>query len=284
MMRARRIYVASSWRNPIQPDIVAALRTAGHEVYDFRNPAPGQKGFAWRDCGGEAATDGPGTGAKTISSYLEAIRSDRAAEGFRYDKGAMDWADTCVLVLPCGRSAHLEAGFMAGEGKDTYILLHEDKFEPELMYLLNTSICTNIVEVIDLMAKRHPGDVCRWHAENGGHFCRPAGLALRLLREAVELCVAAGAIPAEIAAHTESEISKARERGEIGGNLDALPGEVADVHLLLDVFANYAGIDIKAEARKKMDINWTRQCEAGASGALYRLGNVPYYDKAEKAA
>lgn len=33
-MRGRRIYVASSWRNTYQPGVVAALREAGHEVYD----------------------------------------------------------------------------------------------------------------------------------------------------------------------------------------------------------------------------------------------------------
>ena len=33
-----KIYVASSWRNPYQPEVVAALKKAGHEVYDFRNP------------------------------------------------------------------------------------------------------------------------------------------------------------------------------------------------------------------------------------------------------
>ena len=36
-----KIYVASSWRNLLQPGIVLALRRCGHEVYDFRNPAPG---------------------------------------------------------------------------------------------------------------------------------------------------------------------------------------------------------------------------------------------------
>ena len=44
-----RIYVASSWRNTLQPGVVAALRGDGHEVYDFRNPAPGVKGFAWSE-------------------------------------------------------------------------------------------------------------------------------------------------------------------------------------------------------------------------------------------
>lgn len=152
-MTPRRIYVASSWRNPGQPAIVEALRAAGHEVYDFRNPAPGNKGFAWRDCGGEAATEGPGTGARTIPSYLEAIRSPRAAEGFAFDKQALDWSDTCVLVLPCGRSAHLELGYAAGKGKETHVLLHEDKFEPELMYLLNDGIHSDMLALLSALEK-----------------------------------------------------------------------------------------------------------------------------------
>ena len=35
------IYVASSWRNGYYPEVVAKLREAGHEVYDFRNPPSG---------------------------------------------------------------------------------------------------------------------------------------------------------------------------------------------------------------------------------------------------
>lgn len=34
-----KIYLASSWRHRGQPNLVAILRGAGQEVYDFRNPA-----------------------------------------------------------------------------------------------------------------------------------------------------------------------------------------------------------------------------------------------------
>ena len=44
-----RVYVASFWRNTLQPDVVSALRQDGHEVYDFKNPAPGEKGFSWSE-------------------------------------------------------------------------------------------------------------------------------------------------------------------------------------------------------------------------------------------
>jgi hypothetical protein len=56
------------------------------------------------------------------------------------------------LHSPCGRSAHLEAGWAIGQGKPTAILLHEDKFEPELMY-----------RMADLIAC-DPGEVCDWLA------------------------------------------------------------------------------------------------------------------------
>ncbi len=269
-IRPRRIYLASSWRNPGQPEVLAALRAAGHEVYDFRNPAPGQKGFAWRDCGGEAAQDGPGTGAKTIPSYMEAIRSHRAAEGFAFDKAALDWCDTCVLALPCGRSAHLELGYATGQGKDTYVLLHEDKFEPELMYLLNTDICNDVQQIIDLMGDRQPYDVARWFQESGGRFVIPAHHAVRLLREVVELAVAAGATEYEIESAVQAEIEKADVRDEFGFNPEAMPEEFADCGILLKVFEHFAKINGHQVMRDKLDVLWARNWAPDLGGALYR--------------
>ena len=46
-MSKRKIYVASSWRNEYYPEVVAKLREAGHDVYDFRNPPSGDPGFKW---------------------------------------------------------------------------------------------------------------------------------------------------------------------------------------------------------------------------------------------
>ena len=40
-----------------------------------------------------------------------------AEKQFAADLEALEWADACVLVPPCGRSAHTEAGWMAGRGK-----------------------------------------------------------------------------------------------------------------------------------------------------------------------
>lgn len=125
----RKIYLASSWRNPVQPQAVQMLRDAGHEVYDFRNPAPGNTGFAWSEID-------PDWLNWTPQRFIEALSHPVAARGFSFDKSGLDWCDTCVLLLPCGKSAHLEAGYAIGQGKPTLTILHTDRFEPELMYLL----------------------------------------------------------------------------------------------------------------------------------------------------
>lgn len=138
----RRVYVASSWRNLQQPEIVAALRTEGHEVYDFRNPAPGNAGFRWTAVDSDAANWTPLRYATLVTEHPV------AAHGFVLDKAALDWCDTCVLALPCGRSAHLEAGYAIGQGKQVVVLLHEDKFEPELMYLLADQIVMSIGDLL----------------------------------------------------------------------------------------------------------------------------------------
>lgn len=122
-----KIYVASSWRNNYQPAVVLALMEAGHKVYDFKNPEWNDKGFHWTEIDG-------GWESWTFDRYLEALTHPLAESGFQSDMDAMKWADACVLVLPCGRSAHLELGWFVGQEKATCILHDADSFiEPELM-------------------------------------------------------------------------------------------------------------------------------------------------------
>lgn len=122
----RRIYLASSWRNENQPIVLEALRAQGHEVYDFRNPAPGETGFSW------AAID-PNWKSWTPEQFAEALEHPVAKRGHELDHTAMEWSDAGVLLLPCGPSAHLEAGWLAGSGRRTCVYAPAMR-EPELMY------------------------------------------------------------------------------------------------------------------------------------------------------
>lgn len=143
-----RVYVASSWRNELQPDVVEALRRAGHEVYDFKNPGEGHAGFAWRDLG-PAAPGGQELGRRswTGQELKRALADPRSREGFGLDLAAMEWADVCVMVLPCGKSAHLELGWFSGQARHCYVLQMTAE-EPELMYLLADGICTSVDQVL----------------------------------------------------------------------------------------------------------------------------------------
>jgi nucleoside 2-deoxyribosyltransferase len=147
---SRRVYVASSWRNSTQPEIVEALRGAGHEVYDFRNPAPGNHGFAWSEIDPKWMQWTPEQFAAILNPPTHSV----AALGYGYDKAGLDWCDTCVLVLPCGRSAHLEAGYAAGQGKQVLFFLQPDRFEPELMYLLGNGCVTKMAELIEALSTK----------------------------------------------------------------------------------------------------------------------------------
>ena len=140
-----KVYVASSsWRNEKQADVVQALRQAEHEVYDFKNPEANDSGFHWTEID-------PHWKNWTSEEFIEHLNTNQIADrGFHKDMKALDWADACVLVTPCGRSAHLELGYAIGKRKMTVILVSDG--EPELMYLMADFLTVDISEVLDFLS------------------------------------------------------------------------------------------------------------------------------------
>jgi hypothetical protein len=139
----RKIYVASSWRNEFYPEVVEALRRAGHKVYDFRNPPSGDEGFKW-SCVAENYMEW------SPQEYREQLEHPKAVQQFDNDIKAMEACDTCVLVLPCGRSAHTEAGWFAGRGR-TVVVYIPVRQEPELMYKLFSAVCCSMDELVETL-------------------------------------------------------------------------------------------------------------------------------------
>ena len=135
-----KIYVASSWRNQQQPHVVATLRTHGHAVYDFKNPHGDNNGFLhWSEID-------PNWRAWSKYTYRDRLTHPVAQRGFDNDFAAMSWADTFVGVQPFGRSASIEMGWAAGQGKRTILLLEDG--EPELMVKVFDHICCDMDEVL----------------------------------------------------------------------------------------------------------------------------------------
>lgn len=104
------------------------------------NPHHGGNGFHWTDIDENAPN-------WSFEQYAEGLHHPLAEKQFSADLEALEWADTCVLVLPCGRSAHTEAGWMAGAGKRVIAYIPE-MVEPELMYKLFDGVVGSIDELI----------------------------------------------------------------------------------------------------------------------------------------
>jgi hypothetical protein len=141
-----KVYVASSWRNKKQQSVVKQLSAVGHEVYDFRHPhsvgaqrANRGVGFRWSDID-------PNWQQWDPKRFLEALDDPIAKDGFYSDMDALHWCEACVLVMPCGRSAHLELGYAVGAGKLTAILLEDG--EPELMYKMADIVSVTLTEIV----------------------------------------------------------------------------------------------------------------------------------------
>lgn len=141
-----RIYLATSWRNTYHFTVLNHLQALGHEVYNFKSSEPMPAGgpqptsFGWDELDLYYKSWDP----RQYRDFL--VTSQRAAAGYLGDFRGMEWADTCVLTLPSGRSAHLEAGYMKGRGKRLIIYIPEP-IEPDLMYLLADHICIELEEL-----------------------------------------------------------------------------------------------------------------------------------------
>lgn len=148
-----RIYLATSWRNTLQPKVVEQLRDAGYDVYDFRNPN-GEKGFAWSDID---LTVYGGEGVKPDAKwdhdvsdpevFVQALLSPEAKHGFDRDYQAMQMADIFVCLLPCERDAHMELGWATAAGKETYVVL-DNPCKASLMYQLVDHVCASVDEML----------------------------------------------------------------------------------------------------------------------------------------
>lgn len=139
------IYVASSWRNEHQPPVVAALREAGCEVYDFHDPAEDEDSLSWRDVY-QSRCWSPSRTARVLWG-VGGEASLSAAENFASNVRALERADAVLLVMPCGTSAHAELGWAVGAGKRTAILLL-DYCEAELMWKMADDVLLSIDDAV----------------------------------------------------------------------------------------------------------------------------------------
>ena len=139
-----KIYVASSWRNERQPEIIKTLKQSGYNVYDFRNPTDENHGFHWSEIDLDWQNWTP-------AEYIKCLAHPLAERGYSFDTTAMNECDIFLGVMPFGRSASMEMGWAVGEGKTTILLLSDA--EPELMVKMFDYICISMDEVVKILKR-----------------------------------------------------------------------------------------------------------------------------------
>lgn len=142
-MMKRKIYLIGSLHNGRVPIVANRLREAGHEVFDDWHAGGPEADQIWRDY-----EKGRGR------SYKEALYEKNATKNFEFDLKHLHWANTAVMLMPAGKSAHLELGYMTGRNRDfmpldTFILIEGDLAVWDLMYRLVTAVTFSVEELIE---------------------------------------------------------------------------------------------------------------------------------------
>jgi hypothetical protein len=144
-----KLYVASSSRNTLIDDVIAAVRSDGHEAYDFR--ASGR---------GPTKIFDPAREVWTPKAYIEAITDSRAQAQFAADRATLDACDCVVLLTPCGNDAHAEAGYAHGRNVPVLVYLGEG-FRPGLMCRFFNGFVATIPDLLFALSQVVPRDAAR---------------------------------------------------------------------------------------------------------------------------
>ena len=118
----KTVYLIGSLRNPKTVEVANAIRRLGFDVFDDWMAAGKIADDSWRDY--EKARG---------HSYAEALAGLAAKHVFEFDLLHLNRCDIAVLLMPAGKSAHLELGYCIGKGKPGFILFDVDPKRYDVM-------------------------------------------------------------------------------------------------------------------------------------------------------
>ena len=124
------IYVAGSLRSPRPAEVAQALREDGHRVFD-----------SWRAPGPDADDHWRAYEQSKGLTFLQALNEPAARQVYHFDKLWLDRADALVAVMPFGKSAMAECGYMAWfNEKPVFILLDDPERWDVMMSFFNGAL------------------------------------------------------------------------------------------------------------------------------------------------
>ena len=139
----KQIYLIGSLRNEQVPIIGNQLRAKGFNIFDD-----------WHAAGPEADDHWKSYEKERGRTYVEALEGAAAKNVYAFDKRNLDASDAAILILPAGKSGHLELGYMAGSGKLTYILMDHEGDRWDVMYQFANAIAYSVDDLADKMANQ----------------------------------------------------------------------------------------------------------------------------------
>jgi nucleoside 2-deoxyribosyltransferase len=134
----KSIYLIGSLRNPKIPEIGNHIRQLGIEAFED-----------WFSAGYEADDKWQAHEKLKGRSYGEALKGHAARHVFAFDKFHLDRVDAAVLVMPGGKSSHLELGYMVGKGKPAYVLFNGEPERWDCMYQFATAVFFDLNDLLE---------------------------------------------------------------------------------------------------------------------------------------
>lgn len=135
---SKSIYVMGSMRGPRVTMVAKALREIGWDAFDdWYSPGP-ETDDKWQEYERDRGR-----------SFAEALAGYHARDVFEFDKFHLDRCARGVLVLPAGKSAHIELGYLIGCGKPAYILTAGEPERFDIMYLFATKVFTSLEALLE---------------------------------------------------------------------------------------------------------------------------------------
>lgn len=136
------IYLVGALKNPQIPHVTNYLSGLGFEVFSDWWAAS------------EDADDWLRDYYKSRGyNYKQTLNSYAAQHIFTFDKRHLDRADIGVMLMPAGKSGHLELGYLIGRGKPGYILFDKEPDRVDIMHNFATEIFFDLEELGRTLSK-----------------------------------------------------------------------------------------------------------------------------------
>lgn len=137
------VYVIGSLRNAKIPGVAEELRLRlGWDVFDDWFAAGPTADDHWRDYEQSRG-----------HTFQQALQGFSGQHVFMFDRAHLARASHVVLVLPAGKSGHLELGWALGRGAKGYILLDDQPERFDVMYAFADGVHGTLDAIVDAIQK-----------------------------------------------------------------------------------------------------------------------------------